>query len=426
MYKFLSVGIDVGSTQNAACFMDDRGNQTGKLIEFPNNLPGAQTLIRNIIEAADLIDARKIKIGMEATSVYNFHLANFLTDNNELKGYNAEVFVINPKLIKGFKKAYTEQSKTDPICAFAIADFVRFGRLPKQYSDSVKYQPLQRLTRFRLHLIETLTREKQFFLNHLFLKLSAYKQVKAFSNDFGATAMAVIEEMSAEQLANMPLDELTDFVVRRSRNRFPNPEEIALNLKKIGKESYRIRPSLENSLSLILATSLKNIQALQKNLKEIDKAISAEIEGFAESQILRSIPGIGPVLSAGILAEIAGSHRFDSEAALAKFAGLVWKKTQSGHFNAQITRLAKTGNKYLRYYLVEAAALVRIHTREFNDYYQTKYNEVSRFQHKRALVLTARKLIRLVFSLLRDKRLYQHYEYQPRQEAMPIENHITC
>lgn len=426
MYKFLSVGIDVGSTENAVWFMDAHGNQAGKLLEFPNNLPGAQTLLRTIIEAADSIDAKKIKIGMEATSVYNFHLANFLSDNDGLKSFDTEVFVINPKLIKNFKKAYTEQSKTDPTCAFAIADFVRFGRLPKPYSDSIKYQPLQRLTRFRLHLIETLTREKQFFLNHLFLKLSAYKQVKAFGNGFGATSMAVIEEMSAEQLAQMPLEELTDFVVKKSRNRFPNPEEIALNLKKIGRESYRIKPSLDNSLSLILATSLKNIQALQKNLKEIDKAVSAEIAGFTESQVLKSIPGIGPVLSAGIFAEIAGIHRFDSEAALAKFSGLVWKKTQSGHFDAQITRLAKTGNKYLRYYLVEAAALVRIHIREFNDYYQTKYNEVSRFQHKRALVLTARKLIRLVFSLLRDNRLYQLYEYQPRQEVSAIAHQTNC
>lgn len=405
--------------------MDTQGNQAGKLLEFPNNMPGAQTLLNNIIEAADSIDAKKIKIGMEATSVYNFHLANFLSDNDKLKLFDSEVFVINPKLIKNFKKAYTEQSKTDPTCAFAIADFVRFGRLPKPYSDSIKYQPLQRLTRFRLHLIETLTREKQFFLNHLFLKLSAYKQINTFSNNFGATSVAVVEEMSAEQLAQMSLEELTDFVVKKSRNKFPNPEEIALNLKKIGRESYRIKPSLDNSLSLILTTSLRNIQALQKNLKEIDKAIDQEVAAFSESKVLQSVPGLGPVLSAGIFAEIAGIHRFESEAALAKFSGLVWKKTQSGHFEAEITRLTKTGNKFLRYYLVEAAALVRIHLREFNDYYQTKYNEVSRFQHKRALVLTARKLIRLVFSLLRDNRLYQHHEYQPRREVTTIENYTT-
>jgi hypothetical protein len=36
-----------------------------------------------------------------------------------------------------------------------------------------------------------------------------------------------------------------------------------------------------------------------------------------------------------------------------------------------------------------------------------KYKEVNRYQHKRALALTARKLVRLVFRLLKDNRLYK-------------------
>jgi transposase len=417
MQSFLSVGIDIGSTENVAHFMDQHGNKVSKQLTFPNNLPGAKSLEAVIIEAAKNINAKKVKIGMEATSVYNFHLANYLSENENLEKLNTDVFVINPKLIKNFKKAYTEQSKTDPVCAFSIADFVRFGRLPKPYALSIKYQPLQRLTRFRLHLIETLTKEKQFLLNQLFLKLSAYKQVGTFSNDFGATSLAVIEELSAEQLAQISIEDLTDFVISKSRNRFSNPKEVAHNLKRIGRESYRIKPSLNDSITVIMSMSLKNIKALQKNLKEVDKAIESETAAFSESTILQSIPGIGPVLSAGILAEITDVRKFKSEAALAKFAGLVWKKTQSGKFNAQVTRLAKTGNKYLRYYLVEATSHTRIHVREYSDYYQTKYNETNRFQHKRALVLTARKLLRLIFSLLRDNRLYQNYDHQAGQEV---------
>jgi hypothetical protein len=42
----------------------------------------------------------------------------------------------------------------------------------------------------------------------------------------------------------------------------------------------------------------------------------------------------------------------------------------------------------------------------YNEYYQKKYNEVPKHQHKRALVLTARKLVRLVDVLLRNHQLY--------------------
>ncbi|WP_347563686.1 hypothetical protein [Pseudoflavonifractor sp. 524-17] len=43
---------------------------------------------------------------------------------------------------------------------------------------------------------------------------------------------------------------------------------------------------------------------------------------------------------------------------------------------------------------------------EFRRYYDLKFKEANQFQHKRALALTARKLIRLAYRLLMDNRLY--------------------
>jgi len=71
------------------------------------------------------------------------------------------------------------------------------------------------------------------------------------------------------------------------------------------------------------------------------------------------------------------------------------------------TPLTRTGNAYLRYYLCEAANAVRMHTAEYRAYYERKYHEVRQHQHKRALVLTARKLVRLVVRLLVTNQPYQ-------------------
>ena len=122
--------------------------------------------------------------------------------------------------------------------------------------------------------------------------------------------------------------------------------------------------------------------------------------------MLYEVITIGPVYSAGIVAEIGDIHRFDGQAALAKYAGLVWQQHQSGSFEAQTTRLIKSGNRFLRYYLLEAANSLRRCDAEFKRYYSLKFHEVNKFQHKRALALTARKLVRLVFRLLKDNRLY--------------------
>lgn len=69
--------------------------------------------------------------------------------------------------------------------------------------------------------------------------------------------------------------------------------------------------------------------------------------------------------------------------------------------------MTKTGNAYLRYYLVEAANSVRRFCPEFGSYYAKKLPEATRHQHRRALALTARKLVRLVDSLLRSGQIYR-------------------
>nr|WP_237698890.1 transposase [Caldicellulosiruptor obsidiansis] len=113
---------------------------------------------------------------------------------------------------------------------------------------------------------------------------------------------------------------------------------------------------LAEANDLALSMTLENIRFMQEQLKKLDKEISKLLKAF--SQTLTTIPGIGDVLAAAICAEIGDIKRFKNEAALAKYSGLVWTQYQSGNFNAQDVSLAKCGNQYLRYYLVEAANCV--------------------------------------------------------------------
>ncbi len=65
---------------------------------------------------------------------------------------------------------------------------------------------------------------------------------------------------------------------------------------------------------------------------------------------------------------------------------------------------------------MEAANSVRVHDPVFAEYYAKKKAEPKQFAHKRALALTARKLVRLVFYLLKTNQLYQP-KGESRQEA---------
>lgn len=156
--------------------------------------------------------------------------------------------------------------------------------------------------------------------------------------------------------------------------------------------------------NILLATSIESIRTTGTQLNQLDKAIAKILEGVPNT--LQTIPGIGPVYCAGILAEIGNINRFKDQAALAKYAGLAWRKHQSGNFTAEETNMIRSGNRYLRFYLVEAANSVKINEPEYSNYYKKKYHEVPKHQHKRALVLTARKLVRLIDALLRKDQIY--------------------
>lgn len=112
------------------------------------------------------------------------------------------------------------------------------------------------------------------------------------------------------------------------------------------------------------------------------------------------------MISAGILAEIGDIGRFPDHPQLAAYAGLVWKRSQSGTFEAEDTRLVSGGNPYLRYYFTQGANCLRQHNPEYRAYYWRKYRETPRHKRKRALVLTGRKLVRLVHTLLAKNIAY--------------------
>ena len=369
-----------------------------------NNLGGAQTLSKRVVSAMQEHNLKDVLLGLESTSVYGDNLVCFLREDGALAQFGRKIHVLNPKQVKKFKDAYSELPKNDAVDAFVIADNLRFGRISAAvYMDDYRYKALQTLTRARYFAVQSLVREKQRFMNYLFMKCSGLAQDKVFSNSYGATALALFEEFETpDDLENMDVDELTLFIAEKGKNRFPNPEKIAVAVKAAASGSYRLPKTMNDSVNQVLSISVSSIRAMQRQIRALEKEIERQIENIPNT--LTSIPGIGAVYSAGILAEIGDINRFDSHAALAKYAGLAWTQHQSGTFEAQNTHLIKSGNRFLKYYLCEAAfAVVRCDT-QYKRYYDLKYKEVNKYQHKRALALTARKLVRLIFRLLKDNR----------------------
>lgn len=410
----LFVGIDVSSKSNVVYAMDFDEN---KYIasSFSNNQPGADQLAELLSECMKKHpNLNTIVVALESTSVYSIHIANFLSTCEVLMPYKPYVYCVNPKATANYRKSYVSMDKTDPMDAFLIADFARVGRTKKcEPWRGGQYLALKRLTRHRLHLAECITREKTYMVSNLFLKFSELQLLEGdeqpFSNTYGATASAVLTEfMSPQEIIDSSEEELLEFLAKKSRNRIADISKTSELLKKAARDSYRLDKCMYEPLNVSLASSFNCIQTYQKEIKLIDQAIEKCINGMNPNAftILKSIPGIGPVWAAGILSEIGDITAFHSSDALAKYAGLTWLKNDSGDFVSEDNRVSKAGNTYLRYYLGEAANSVRRYVPEYAEFYSRKYAEVTRHQHKRALALTSRKFVRLVFGLLVKNQLY--------------------
>lgn len=372
----------------------------------PNNRNGAKLIVDRVTSVLQSLDIPQVVIGMEATSVYGDNLMRFFRESGSLGRFDRRLHMLDPKQVKKFRDSYSELPKNDYVDSFVIADHLRFGRINKEvYMDDYKYQALKMYTRARHQTVQDLTREKQRFLNVLFISFSGLAQEKIFSDKFGAASLALIEEFSSlDELAYMNPDELADFIRKHGKNHFENPEGIAEAVQRAAKNSYRPPQVIADTAKQMLAISMNTIRLLQKQVKEYDKAIEMQLQTIP--QTLTSVKGIVNFYAAGIIAEIGDINRFPGQASVAKYAGLVWTQHQSGDFDADDKRLVKSGNHHLRYYLCEAANALRRCDPEFKRFYDLKYKEVTKHNHKRALALTARKLVRLVYSLLKTNRLY--------------------
>ena len=304
-------------------------------------------------------------------------------------------------------------SKYDGIDSFVIADFARVGRINIKPWRGAQYLALQRLTRHRLHIAECIAREKTYVLNNIFLKFSEFAMLKKedhpFSNKYGATAEAILEQyVTNDDIIEAYIEELVELIESKSRGRITDPEETAKILKTAANGSYRLDKVVAEPIKLSISSSFNCIRAFEKELKAIEKAIEHTVQGLnpVEYQVLKSIPGIGHVYAAGILAEIGTIKAFTGNGALAKYCGIVWKENQSGNFRAEDTKMSKAGNRYLRYYVIEATGSVINNCPEYKDFYDKKFAETTTHQHKRALALTSRKFLRMLFGLLDKSQLY--------------------
>src|SRR5699024_6514387 len=154
----------------------------------------------NILLYADNPKYEQNIIGFEPTSVYSYHPATFLHQEDALRPLHVTISVMNPSKIHPFKKM-REEDKTDRVDAYRIPDFVRLEMHQTRLSKEQQYMALQRLTRSRYQLVTQLTECKQHFIENLYYTCNTLKQ-SIDTSIFGTTMMSLLtEDVSLDEVA---------------------------------------------------------------------------------------------------------------------------------------------------------------------------------------------------------------------------------
>lgn len=153
-----------------------------------------------------------------------------------------------------------------------------------------------------------------------------------FSNEFRATASVVLTEfISAEEIVDIPMKKLVDFICEKGRNGFPDPQKTATLLQTAARNLYRFDKCLYKPLTVAIDSSFTIFSTYSAKIKKVSQAIETTIKGVNPNAFLspHSIPGISPVRAAGIMAEIGDITVFKSQESLAKYTCLIWYENPS-------------------------------------------------------------------------------------------------
>lgn len=142
---------------------------------------------------------------------------------------------------------------------------------------------------------------------------------------------------------------------------------------------------------------------LHKMIKPIDKRLEALTKEHAVAKLLRTIPVVGAVTAAVIVAEVGDFARFTTPEQLASYAGLVPSQRSSGA-KPKFGRITKIGSKYLRSACVESA--MRIRANNAPDLYAFYERVKKEHSPMKARVACARKLLTVMWYMVKNNTAF--------------------
>jgi transposase len=256
------------------------------------------------------------------------------------------VYPVNPRAMARYRERHVQSGgKSDPGDAIVLANILRTDRHLHRPLPQISEQALAVKALARQHQ-EAIWAWHQTLSRLRSVLLEFYPQaVKAFPNLKHHAATAVLAAIpSPDAAASLTGRRVVAILHRCGRRNDPAlVEQILADLKA---PALRQPPQVEAALALTVTGLLQILVAMRTTVDQLEAALAAEFNRHALAPVLRSAPGLGPVLAGRVLAEVGDDPiRFTSADNLRAFAGTAPVTRASGR--SHYVKARKVRNKRL-------------------------------------------------------------------------------
>ena len=400
MYKpVLSLDVSKGSSF-AATYLSMH-EPFKKPVSVPHTPQGLAILLDRLRDMEYLTD-EKPKVILEATGNYSKPITNSLQE----AGYS--VIVLNPIQTYQQKRRSIRKVKTDQVDAKRIAEIFYLKKLDAQQPVNPEIAELRTLCRHYDSFIDLYTETQLKFQSLLDLVFPCYTDV--FSNLCGDSSLILLAAFpTPDDVLSATRDEVLPFLKSKCQRKGWE-DHIYSKLLAAARASLPYKVSQHSNVR-VLREYISILLTQKGHLASFRDQIVAAAKEMPVYALLNTIPGVGGITAATILAEIEDPGKFRSDHQLTAYAGLDASVFQSGKFKAAKNKISKRGSGHLRRALVQAAmAGVRnIKKKPINPILHHYYSKkVSEGKPKMvALIATANKLLRIIYGMWRKNEAFR-------------------
>lgn len=383
------VGIDVSKDSFSIAIL----NKTGEIIREENFSQTHREYGKFVTILHNTISRDKIVIAIESSGNYHINLLSYLIS----KSYH--VVLINPLLLKNFRDSTTlRKTKTDKIDAVTIAKFI--FKNPENIKKFLPDESVKLIAREREEIAKEVAKIKTKIKGLVF---NVFKELGDIVDVLNKKILNFLLLVPSVRVAReIGKEEVRKRLERAFSGKGKSPDITAEDIMKITQETISI-DDIEREV--VLQSLIRRLLYLEQEMEKLTFILLERVKFFRsrEMSILTSIPGIGELSAATFIAEIQNISRFPSHKKLIAYIGLDPIILESGKYKGRF-RISKRGNPHLRRIIWSITIGAIFHTQIFREYYKRKRN--NGFRHKKAVIATANKLIRIIYSLLTYERAF--------------------